>query len=45
VHTISVVILSKIIQFSLQIAGIPEAYMVKVFAANSTDQSFDERVR
>ena len=44
-RAVIVVILAEIRQLSLQIAGIPEEYMVKVFAANSTDQSFDERVR
>jgi len=41
----SVVILSKCFQLSLQIAGIPEEDMVKVFRANGSDESFNERMR
>ena len=39
-----VVILSEISQLSLQVICIPEERMVKVFSANGSNQSFDERM-
>jgi hypothetical protein len=41
----SVVILSKFFQLSLQIAGIPEERMVKVFTTNRSDQSLNKGMR
>lgn len=45
VHTIRVVIVTKFFQLSLQIAGVPEKCMVKIFGANGADQPFDEGMR
>jgi hypothetical protein len=36
------VILAEFFQFPLQIAGVPEEYVVEAFAVKGSDQSFDE---
>jgi hypothetical protein len=41
----TVVIMSKLFQFPLQVAGVPEECMVKAFATSRADQSFDEGMR
>jgi hypothetical protein len=41
----SVVIVPIFFQLSLQVAGVPEERMVKMFTANGSDQPFDERMR
>ena len=40
-HTMTVVILLELSQFSLQATCVPEKYVVEIFAANGSDQSFD----
>ena len=37
-----VVILSECFQFSFQVTGIPEEYLIKVLTTNGADQPFDE---
>jgi len=37
-----VVIMLKLSQFSLQVTCVPEKYVIKIFAANRSDQLFDE---
>jgi hypothetical protein len=44
-YTVRVVILAKISQLSLQIAGIPEERLVKEFPTHGPDQSFNEWMR
>ena len=41
----SVVIMSKIFQFSHKILSIPKEYVIKVFTANGSDESLNEGVR
>jgi len=45
VHTMSVVIVPIFFQLSLQVAGVPEERMAKIFTANGSGQPFDERMR
>jgi hypothetical protein len=45
VQTMSVVIVPIFFRLSLQVAGVPEERMVKIFTANGSDQPFDERMR
>ena len=35
----------KFFQFPLQVAGVPEECMIKMFTANGPDQPFDEGMR
>jgi hypothetical protein len=45
VHTMSVVIVPIFFPLSLQVAGVPEERMVKIFTANGSDMSLNEGVR
>ena len=44
-NAIRVVVSLEIVQLSREIDRIPEVHSVKIFAANVSDQPFDERMR
>lgn len=40
----SVVIIPELLEFSLQVRGIPKQEMIEIFAADRSDEPFDEGV-
>jgi len=40
-----VVVLPKVHEFPFKVPSVPDEYMVKVFTANASDESFNERMR
>jgi hypothetical protein len=45
VNTSLIVVLPKVHEFPFKVPSIPEEDMVKVFTANGSDESFNERMR
>ena len=43
--TLGIVIVSEVIQFALQIGGVPEQDMIEELTPNGPDEPLDERVR
>ena len=44
-RTVRVVIIPEFNQLARQVRRVPEKYSIKIFAADSADQAFDERMR
>ena len=44
-HLVAIVVLPKVLKFSFEVLSVPEQGVIKVFATNCPNQSFNEGTR